>query len=53
VTFGDAGQLNQTVKSIPGGPKPTPIPDVRVMVTVDLLKFKPGELKRQLRSIFR
>jgi hypothetical protein len=51
-TIGEGGQLNQSMKSIPGGPKPDPIPDVRVMVTVDLLKFKPGELKQQIRSLF-
>jgi hypothetical protein len=50
---GESGQLTQIGKSIPGPGKPDPIPDVRVMVTVDLLKFKPADLKRQIGGFFR
>lgn len=51
-TLGEGG-LIESRTSIPGPDKPTPIPDVRVMVTVDLLKFKPGDLKRQITGLFR
>ncbi len=47
------GQLTQVKKSIPEFNKPEPIPDVRIMLTVDLLKFKPGDLVRQIRGIFK
>ena len=40
----------------PGGSsfsgKPQAIPDVRFVITVDLLKFKPGDLARQLNALF-
>lgn len=51
-TLGPEGQTNVIKQSIPGGPKAQPIPDVRVMVTVDLLKFKPGDLARQVKGFF-
>jgi len=51
--IGESGQLTQIRKSVPGPDRPEPIPDVRVMVTVDLLKFKPGDLKRQLKGLVR
>ncbi len=35
------------------GNKPAPIPDVRIMITVYLLKFKPGDLARQIQNLFR
>jgi hypothetical protein len=46
------GQITQIKKSIPEFDKPQPIPDVRIMLTVDLMKFKPGDLVRQVQSIF-
>lgn len=49
---GPEGQVGQIKKSLPELDKPTPIPDVRVVVTVDLLKFKPAELGRQLGHVF-
>jgi hypothetical protein len=51
--IGPEGQVTQIKKSIPEFGKPQPIPDVRIMVNVDLLKFKPGDLVRQLKGIFR
>jgi hypothetical protein len=50
--LGPEGQATMIKQSLPGGPKPQPIPDVRVMVSVDLLKFKPGDLVRQIKGIF-
>ena len=49
---GPEGQTTQIKKSIPDFDKPQPIPDVRIMLNVDLMKFKPGDLVRQFRSIF-
>lgn len=49
---GPEGQMTQIKKSIPEFDKPQPIPDVRIMLNVDLMKFKPGDLVRQIRSIF-
>jgi uncharacterized protein DUF4157 len=53
VTIDESGQLTESKKRIPGPEKPEPTADVRIMVTVDLLKFKPGALKRQIKAIFR
>lgn len=39
-------------KSIPKSDNPPLIPDIRIMLSVDLMKFKPGELLRQIKSIF-
>ncbi len=50
--IGTEGQMTQIKKSVPEFDKPQPIPDVRIMLNVDLLKFKPGDLVRQLRGIF-
>jgi len=50
--LGPEGQMTQIKKSIPDFGKPQPVPDVRIMLNVDLMKFKPGDLVRQLRSIF-
>lgn len=50
--FGQEGQLTQVKKSIPEFDKPQAIPDVRIMLTVDLMKFKPGDLVRQIQGIF-
>lgn len=50
--MGPEGQMTQIKKSIPEFDKPEPVPDVRIMVNVDLMKFKPGDLKRQIQSIF-
>jgi hypothetical protein len=50
--MGAEGQMTQIKQSIPGFDKPQPIPDVRIMLNVDLMKFKPGDLMRQLQSIF-
>lgn len=49
--LGPEGQMTQIKKSIPDFNKPQPIPDVRIMLNVDLMKFKPGDLLRQLQSI--
>lgn len=46
------GRVAEVKKSIPEFSKPTPIPDVRIMLTVDLMKFKPGDLVKQLRGLF-
>jgi hypothetical protein len=45
---GPEGQTTQIQKSLPETDKPQPIPDVRIMITVDLLKFNPSDLARQL-----
>lgn len=50
--IGPEGQATQIKKSIPEAAKPPAIPDVRVMVNVDLLKFKPGDLLRQIKGLF-
>lgn len=50
--IGPEGQMTQSKKSIPEFGKPEPIPDVRIMLTVDLLKFKPGDLARQIQNLF-
>jgi hypothetical protein len=49
---GPEGQMTQIKKSVPEFDKPQPVPDVRIMLNVDLLKFKPGELLRQIKGIF-
>jgi len=48
---GPEGQMTQIKKSVPDFDKPQPIPDVRIMLNVDLMKFKPGDLVRQIQSI--
>lgn len=50
--IGPEGQTTQIKKSVPEFDKPQPIPDVRVMLTIDLLKFKPGDLARQIKNLF-
>lgn len=50
--MGPEGRMTQIKKRIPEFDKPTPVPDVRIMLTVDLLKFKPRDLVRQLKGIF-
>jgi hypothetical protein len=50
--IGPEGQMTQIKKSVPEFDKPQPIPDVRIMLSVDLMKFKPSDLARQLKSIF-
>ncbi len=50
--MGQEGQMVESRQSIPGLDKPEPIPDVRVMLQVDLLKFKPGDFVRQVQSFF-
>jgi Domain of unknown function (DUF4157) len=49
---GPEGQVTQIKKSVPEFDKPQPIPDVRIMLNVDLMKFKPKELARQLKGLF-
>ena len=49
---GPEGQMTQIKQSIPEFGKPQPVPDVRIMLNVDLLKFKPGDLLRQIKGIF-
>jgi hypothetical protein len=49
---GPEGQMTQVKKSIPEFEKPQPIPDVRIMLTVDLMKFNPRDLVRQIDAIF-
>jgi hypothetical protein len=50
--IGPEGQTTQIKKSVPEFDKPQPIPDVRIMINVDLMKFKPGDFIRQVRSLF-
>ncbi len=50
--FGSEGQMVQSKESIPEYGKPRAIPDVRFMINVDLLKFKPGDLIRQFKGFF-
>ena len=50
---GPGGETTQVKKTVPEFGKPQPAPDVRVMLTVDLMKFKPGDLVRQFRNIFK
>jgi hypothetical protein len=50
--LGPEGQMTQIKKSIPEFDKPQPIPDVRIMLNVDLMKFKPGDLVKQITNIF-
>ena len=50
--IGAAGQMTQIKQVIPEPGKPKPIPDVRVMITVDLMKFKPGDLVKQIGAFF-
>jgi hypothetical protein len=49
---GPEGQMTEIKKSIPEFSKPQPVPDVRIMISVDLMKFKPGDLVRQIKGIF-
>lgn len=49
---GPGGGLIESRKSIPELGAPKQRRDVRVMVTVDLLKFRPNDLVRQVGSIF-
>jgi hypothetical protein len=52
-TFTDAGgRTIESKQSIPETSKPTPIPDVRIMLNVDLMKFKPRELAQQIKGLF-
>jgi hypothetical protein len=44
--------MTQVRKSVPEFSKPQPIPDVRIMLTVDLMKFKPSDLVRQIKGLF-
>ncbi len=50
--IGPEGQMTQIKKSIPEFGEPKPIPDVRVMVTVDLMRFNPGDLAKQIKGMF-
>jgi Domain of unknown function (DUF4157) len=50
--IGTAGQMTQIKKSVPEFDKPQPIPDVRIMLNVDLMKFKPSDLVRQIKGMF-
>lgn len=49
---GPEGQTTEVRKSIPELGAPKAIPDVRVMLNVDLLKFRPGDLLRQIKGFF-
>lgn len=52
-TFAGAeGQTITSKQSLPETGKPQAIPDVRFMINVDLLKFKPGDLAKQIGSWF-
>ena len=42
----------RSMVTIAGPGAPTPVPEVRVMLEVDLLTFKPADLARQLCSFF-
>jgi hypothetical protein len=49
---GPDGQTTQIKKSVPEGAGPQATPDARIMINIDLLKFKPGDLARQLKDLF-
>lgn len=49
---GPDGGTVESKFSFPAAAGPTPIPDARIMINVDLLKFNPSDLKRQLKSWF-
>jgi hypothetical protein len=49
---GPGGMSGQSMRTLPGGPSEPATPEFRLMFNVDLLKFKPGELVRQLRGFF-
>lgn len=51
-SIGPEGQMTQVMKSIPELDRPHPIPDVRIMINVDLMKFKPRDVARQIKRIF-
>ena len=50
--MGTEGQMTQIKQSIPEFDKPHPVPDVRIMLNVDLMQFKPGDLVHRLQNIF-
>ncbi len=50
--LGPEGQTTQIKKSVPEFGKPAAIPDVRIMLSVDLMKFKPADLARQIKRLF-
>lgn len=47
------GRMVETKKRLPELPSPAPVPDVRFMINVDLLKLNPPFLKRQIRQFQR
>jgi hypothetical protein len=49
---GPSGQAVESKQSVPEIGKPQPIPDVRIMLNVDLMKFKPSDLARQIKGLF-
>ncbi len=49
---GPGGMSGRSMLTLPGGPAEPATPEFRIMFNVDLLKFKPGELVRQLRGFF-
>jgi hypothetical protein len=49
---GPGGAPERSVTSIPGPAAAPATPEFRVMINVDLLKFKPADLVRQLRGFF-
>jgi Domain of unknown function (DUF4157) len=51
-TVTEAERQIQVKKSIPKSDNSPSIPDVRIMLNVDLMKFKPGELWQQIGSFF-
>jgi len=52
VYFNSDGGRVESRQTIPELPKTAPQPDVRVMLTVDLLKFSPSTLGKQIQGIF-
>jgi hypothetical protein len=52
VVMGPEGRTTQLKKSVPEFDKPQAIPDVRIMLNVDLMKLKPRELARQIQGMF-
>ena len=49
---GPGGMSGRSMLTLPGGPAEPATPEFRIMFNVDLMKFKPGELVRQLRGFF-
>jgi hypothetical protein len=52
VFLGPEGQRLESKQTIPEFGKREAIPDVRIMLNIDLMKFRPGDVARQLKALF-